>query len=365
MKNKVTWDLSLPSLKTAFEKYFQFGNILTTEELGCKETLDMYLHHYNSVTAENAMKPMHISKKTGEYNFEHADKLVEWAYENGIDIVGHTLVWHGQSSPWLNRNPDGTHLTRAEAKANLEAYIKNCVTHYSGRVYSWDVVNEPFRDDNEFSGNWRNHVRHETNNERAVGHWYLAYANGADEELGESGTDFVFDAFYFARRYDPNAVLYINDYNEETPTKREALAQMVEELNEEWSKHSNYDGRLLIEGIGMQMHCNEKTNLEDVRKSMERFSKTGALISITEMDITFGSPEDPAKPLSPEQSQRQVEMYAELFNLFIEFSEYIERVTIWGKNDSYSWRDWGSPTLFGAEGEAKDSFKAIVELANK
>jgi len=363
--NNIVWDLSLPSLKESFKKYFNFGNILAKNFFDCEETLDMFKYHYGAVTAENAMKPMYISTKPGSYDFDHTDKLVEWAYENGIDVVGHTLVWHGQSPPWLNRNPDGTYVTRSEAKSNLEEYIKHCVTHYSGRIYSWDVVNEPFRDDKEFSGNWREHLRRDTDNERAVGHWYLAYANGADAELGESGADYIFDAFYFARRYDPNATLYINEYNEESPTKREAIAQMVEEINEEWSKHPNYDGRFLIEGIGMQSHCNESTNIEDVRKSLERFCNTGAIISITEMDITFGSPENPAKPLNPEQNKRQIEMYTELFNLYKEFSAYIERVTIWGKNDLESWRAWGSPTLFGVEGEAKDSFNAVVELASK
>jgi len=365
MNNKVTWDLTIPSLKETFGKYFQFGNIISTESFDCNETLEMFHYHYDAITAENAMKPMHISKKPNAYDFEHTDRMVEWAYEKGINVIGHTLVWHGQSPPWVNRNPDGTPVTRAEAKANLEEYIKHCVTHYSGRIYSWDVLNEPFRDDNEFSGNWREHVRRETENEKAVGHWYLAYANGADAELGESGIDYIFDAFYFARRYDPNATLYVNEYNEESQTKREAIIQMVTEINEEWSKHPNYDGRLLIEGIGMQCHCNEKTNLEEYRKSLESFSKTGLAISITEMDITFGSSENPAKPLSPEQNKRQVEMYTELFNMFIEFSEYIERVTFWGKNDLEYWRDWGSPTLFGVEGEAKDSFNAIVELAGK
>jgi len=248
----------------------------------------------------------------------------------------------------------------------MEEFIKTYVGRYSGKIHSWDVINEAFRDEEgEFSGNWRDYLRRETDNPRAVGHWYLAYANGADTTLGESGADYVFDAYYFARRYDPNAILYYNEYNEELPVKREAISQMVEEINEQWRKHKEYDGRLLIEGIGLQSHHNHKhTNLENIRTAIERFVKTGAKLAITEFDFTFGSSEEPAMPLAPEQSKKQAEMLAALFEIYMEFSQYIERVTVWGKNDAQSWRKWGSPTFFDGEGNAKEIFHTITALAN-
>jgi len=352
------------SLYKTFAQHFMFGNIISPRDFDCPQTLEMFKHHYNAVTAENAMKPVYISSAKGEYNFDEADRIVAWANENDIEVIGHTLVWHGQSAPWLNKNPDGTVLTRAEAKANLEAFIKAYVSRYSGRVYSWDVINEVFRDDaGEFSGDWRSHLRKETDNPRAVGHWYLAYENGAKKELGETGCDYIFDAFYFARRYDPHAVLYCNEYNEEQPIKREAMAQMVEQINADWEKHPHYDGRLLIEGIGMQFHCNHGTDLGLIRQSLERFAKTGARISATELDITFGSEENPATPLTDEQSKQQAEMYHQIFDMFIEFAPHIERVTMWAKDDKQSWRSWGSPVLFDGEGKAKDAFHMIVKSA--
>jgi len=365
MSEQVVWDLTIPSLHKVFAEHFMFGNILCKDFDSSTEIAEMFKYHFNVATAENAMKPNHISKALGEYNFTQADKIVNWAKENNILLVGHTLVWHGQTALWLNRNPDGTALTRAEAKANMEAFIKTYVSRYSGQIYSWDVLNEPFRDDNQFEGNWRNHIRRETNNERAIGHWYLAYANGANKELGEDGCDFVFDAFYFARRHDPHAKLYVNEYNEEYPTKRECIAQMVDEINQMWVKHSDYDGRLLIEGIGMQMHCNENTSLDNIRKSIERFIKTGATISITEMDMTFGSSASPCAPLTSEQNEKQADFYVALFKMFIEFSDHIERVTMWGKDDLRSWRDWGSPLFFDVTGKAKLAYDKVIALVSK
>ena len=361
-----TWDLSLPSLCGAFSKYFMVGNILSPDDFEDAETMAMFKHHYNAVTAENAMKPALVSSAPGVYDFSQADRMVEWAEKNGIAVIGHTLVWHAQTAKWLNRNEDDTPLTRAEARANLEAFIKTYASRYSGRIHSWDVINEMFIDSSgsePFSGNWRDYLRRETDNPRAVGHWFLAYANGADASKGECGGDFVFDAFYFARKYDPSAILYYNDYNEEFDHKCTVIPQMVNELNEMWRKHPEYDGKLLVGGIGMQSHHNHQfTNVDKIRAALDSFSKTGVKIAITEMDFTFGSAEEPAVPLAPEQVKRQTQMYVDLFKLYMEYSNVIERVTMWGKDDKKSWRDWGSPLMFDTECNAKEAFHEVVKL---
>jgi len=346
-------------LREVYAKYFLFGNILSPPDLDCADILVDFRHHYNALTAENAMKPMYITSARGEYDFSQVDKLVGWANASGIKMVGHTFIWHSQSAAWLNKNADGSPVTRAEARANMEAFIKTYASKYSGKIHSWDVLNEAMRDADEFTGNWRTHLRHaETDTYPAF--WYLAYANGASEK--ECGSDYIFDAFYFARKYDPAAILYYNDYNDEVPAKREAIAQMVEEMNARWQAHPEYDGRLLIEGIGMQAHYNEGTDLNNVRESLTRFIQTGAKISVTELDITFGTGEDPAVPLLAEQSRRQAEMYAELFDMYVEFSAHIERVSMWARHDGNSWRSWGSPVLFDGSGQPKEAFKAVCRV---
>jgi len=360
-----SWNLNLSSLKELFNGHFMMGNIISPHDFKDEELLAMFKHHYNTVTAENAMKPVHITSAPGVYHFEMADKIVAWANDNDIKLIGHTLAWHGQSAPWLNRKEDGSPITRSEARANMETFVSTYVGRYAGKVYSWDVINETFRDgDGKFSGNWRDYLRRETENKRAVGHWFLAYENGADKDAGESGADYVFDVFYFARKADPAAVLYYNDYNDEMPVKRQAIAQMVEQINEQWKSHPEYDNRLLIEGIGMQGHYNHvHTKLENIRTALELYSATGAKIAVTELDFTLGSDETPSNPLSAEESKLQGQFYSDLFKLYMEFSSAIERVTFWGKDDGASWRSWGSPTLFSSAGKAKEAFHTIVATA--
>ena len=381
------WDLMLPSLCKAYEGKFLFGNIMSPRDFDTPEFLDMYRHHYNIVTVENAMKPMYVAISPEEYNFTEPDKFADWAEKNGIKLHAHTLIWHAQSPQWLNRNTDATFLTRTQAKESMEQYIKKYAGRYKGRIYSWDVMNEIMQDLSHFEGDWRRSLRQEQSRSATSAYWYLAYANGADSSKGESGADYVFDAFYFTRKYDPEAKLYYNDYNDEVPAKREAIAQMVEQINEQWKNHPEYDERLLIEGIGMQGHYNQGTNLAHVRESLERFIKTGAVISITELDITIGeapqrppraanppTPEEwreimrkaeqtPAPVLTPEQSKLQADMYAALFNLYSEFSEHIERVTFWAVSDGTSWRKWGAPVLFDQNLQAKEAFHAVINCA--
>ena len=348
-------DLNLPSLHQTYAKHFLFGNIMSPYDLDNSETLAFFCHHFNALTLENAMKPVYITTAPDIYNFAEVDKMVEWANANNIKMIGHTFVWHGQSAPWLNRSQDDTPIERGQARANMQAFIKTYAGRYSGRIYSWDVMNEIFRDGGDFTGNWRDHLRTNV-------HWYMAYENGAAK--GESGADYVFDAFYFARKYDPVAKLYYNDYNEEFPVKREAIAQMVEQTNEIWRTHPEYDGRLLIEGIGMQSHCNPNTNLVHVRDSLVRFAKTGVKISITELDATVGSEQEPANPMTREQSKQQAQMFAGLFNMYIEFAEHIERVSMWARHDGHSWRRWGAPVLFDAKSKAKEAYYAVLDPKN-
>ncbi|MCL2560291.1 MAG: endo-1,4-beta-xylanase [Turicibacter sp.] len=348
------WNLELPALHKCFADKFMFGNIISPQDFDDHEALAMMIHHYNAVTAENAVNPFYISTNRKELDFTQSDKIVNWANQNEIAMIGHTLIGHSQSTNWLNSDTDGNPLTRVEALANMEWFIKAYVGRYKGKMHSWDVVNEAIRDDAEFSGDWRNHLRSDSStpevanpfvtwSENLTGdsNWYLAFENGADKQNEESGSDYIFYAYKFARLYDPQAKLYYNDYNEESPVKREVIAQMVEEINLQWRIDSDYDGSLLIEGIGMQGHYHGYTNLAQVRESLERFIATGVDISITELDVRFSTPNEALNSLSVGLEEKQARFYKRLFTIYNEFSENIERITLWGVNDKRNWHSWG------------------------
>ena len=355
-----SWDMNVPSLHELFGGYFYFGNIMEPGVLNDSATVEMFLHLYNSVTAENSMKPGNVAPSRGQWNLTGADRLVDWAEDNNIRVHGHTLVWHSQSAPWLTGDSSGNPLTRAEAQDNMEYFINYYVGRYAGRIASWDVVNEAFTDGVAFDApgdSWRRRLR--TNSP-----WYLAYNNGINEAAGECPSDYIYDAFVFARLADPGALLFYNDFNEESPGKREVIATMAEELNERWRDDPRNDNpdRLLIEGLGMQAHYwTDWLDPNDVRDTIIRFAQTGARVAITELDIplgrwnAFGEPDE-------ENLAHQAMLYRELFEIFVELYEYIESVTLWGRADHQSWRAQGFPLIFNGRLEPKPAFWAIAEV---
>ncbi|MEH7417370.1 endo-1,4-beta-xylanase [Neobacillus drentensis] len=351
-----TWNLNIPSLADTYKSSFLFGNVIEPTQLDSKTT-NMYKSYYNVTTPENAMKPLSISSAKGVYNYSGADSIIAWAQENGIQVHGHTLVWHDQSPNWLNKNTDGTPLTRSEARQNLQDYISNVAGHFKGKVISWDVVNEALDGGSLPITDWKAVARKSP--------WYMAYANGADTTKGESGSDFIYDAFVFARQADPNATLYYNDYNETDAWKREAMGQMVEDINAKWLTDSrNTDpSRKLIEGVGMQSHYNTAgPDPSQVEASIQRFIQAGVKISVSELDAGYRSNDGQASTtLTQEQQVTQANYYAHLFEIYKAYADHIQRVTIWGKADSQSWRNTSSPVLFDTMYAPKQDYYAVLD----
>ena len=352
------WDLSLPSIADTYQEYFLIGNVMNAKQTTDADITAMFKHHYNLVTAENDMKPQYLSPAKGKYDFTNADAIIKWAKANNIKVHGHTLVWHSQSAPWLTMDADGKPLPRAKARANMKAYIKKVAGHFKGKVISWDVVNEAFDGGSAIPTDWKTVLR--TNSP-----WYIAYENGADQSKGESGADYIYDAFVFARLADPGATLYYNDYNETDAWKREAMALMAEELNKKWrsDQRNKQPDRLLIEALGMQAHYwTDNSDVKAVDAAIARFVKAGVKVGITELDIPYGSYSNQhSKALTKEQALFQAKLYAQLFEVYKKYTDYIERVTFWGKADSQSWRAQGSPVLFDRTFSAKKAFEAVID----
>ncbi len=363
------WDLTLDSLADAYKNAFLIGNVMEPNQTTDTELTAMYKKQYNAVTAENAMKPQNLSSAKDVYNFTEADKIMSWAQANSIQVHGHTLVWHSQSAAWLTTGSDGKALTRQEAKSNMQSYINNVAGHFKGRLISWDVVNEAFTNDvSAAPANWKDALRGASvTGDQSP--WYAAYANGADTSIGESGADFIYDAFVLTRLADPNAKLFYNDYNETEAGKREAIAMMAEDLNKKWkSDPQNTDpGRSLIEGIGMQAHYwTADLKVSDVEASIKRFIQAGTDICVSELDIPIGSYQTykQNKELTAEDESLQADLYKQLFEVYGKYASHIDRVTFWGKADPQSWRSEGYPLLFNDTFAPKAAFDTVMAAAS-
>ena len=341
-------DLSLPPLKDIYQDYFLIGSIFSNKDLS-GERYKTILHHFNAMTAENAMKPEAMQPVQGSLTFDAADAMVDFVAADGMAVAGHALLWHQQTRTFQYQNEDGTPLTRAEAIENLTMHVKGVAEHYKGKLLCWDVVNEAIVDSPVNPSDWKSAGRNSM--------WARSFANGADESKGESAFDYIELAFRLAREADPEAMLYYNDYNLDDQDKAAAVAYMVKDINDKYKAEGN--DRNLIDGVGMQGHYSVGVGIDNVEASIKRFISIGVEISVTELDVTTQNMPDSG--MTPEGELYQAMKYAELFSLYKKYSDHIARVTLWGLDDASSWRSSQYPMIFNGDLSPKQAFYAIAD----
>jgi len=342
-KNAVGGSKPIP-LKNIYKDYFLVGNIVNGRYLS-PDYLELLTTHYNTVTAENEMKPNSLAprERGGQYRFDTADRIVRIMNEHDIPVHGHTLVWHSQTPAWMTEG------TPAQVRATMIDYINTVLGHYKGKVFSWDVVNEGVKErvgPGENEQGWRNCLRTTDSG------WFKAL-----------GADYIELAFRTARAADPDVLLYFNDYNLDNSRKATVVMDMVKELNDKYRAEGN--DRNLIDGIGMQAHYGLTTSVANVKATIEKFASIGVIVDISELDIEtkstagkFGTGKDSV--MLENEARMQAIQYAQFYNLFKEYSSVISRVTMWGLDDETSWKSIGNPCLFDANLEPKQAFYAVA-----
>jgi endo-1,4-beta-xylanase len=344
-----------PTLKDAFEGKFYFGTALSADQIMGKDTaaLSVVKKNFNAIVAENSMKSGLIQRREGNFDFSVADQFVEFGEEHDLHVTGHTLIWHSQAPDWFFTDSLGHEVSREVLIDRMRTHISTVAGRYKGKIKGWDVVNEAILDD----GSWRESKFYEI--------------------IGE---EFVKLAFQFAHEADPEAELYYNDYSMAIPGKREGVVAMVRELQQQGVR---------IDGIGMQGHVRLNfPAIEEFEKSILAFADLGLKVMITEMDLTVlpaprnNTGADVAASFEYEQKMNPYvdglpdsvneafhDRYLSFFKLFLKHQDKISRVTLWGVNDGYSWRNgWpvqgrtDYPLLFDRNNQPKLVVNEIIKL---
>ena len=274
---------------------------------------------FNSVTPENDMKWAEIHPEPGVYDFSGADAVVAFAEANGQEVRGHTLLWHSQNPQWvIDASADWT---CQEARDVLEDHVRTVVGRYAGQIYEWDVANEIFQDDWDTGG-----VRLRTE------------ANPFLKACAEDPVALIGDVFRWAHEADPEARLFLNDYNAEgINTKTNAYYALAQELLA--------DG-VPLHGFGAQGHLSLLYGFDDsIQANFERFAALGLDVAVTEADVRI--------PLGAdgEPDAAQIALQAERFDKMLEACINVPSCTsytVWGFDDARSW----VPGVFAGEGYA-------------
>jgi endo-1,4-beta-xylanase len=286
------------------EEYFDVGVAVKPSWLIEEAKTKLIKRHFSSLTAENEMKWSSIQPTEGVFNFTDADKIVDYAVANEMKVRGHTLCWHNQVPSWIFKNGDAT-ASKELVLQRLRTHITTVMTHFKGKVYAWDVVNEAVDDG---GSTYR------------ASQWYTI-----------CGEDYIFEAFRAAREADPDAKLFYNDYSEVNATKRDKIYDLLVKL----------DAENLVDGIGMQGHWNiDYPSNALLIDALEKYSSLGLEIQITEFDVSvYTSNNDPESSYTSDLAHKQAISYGRFFSAFRDFKDDITGITFWGLADDYSWLD--------------------------
>jgi len=279
---------------------------------------------FNGVVAENVMKWSRLEPERGRYDFSKADAIVEFAEQHKMAVRGHALVWDLQLPDWLTQS----NFSQDEYKAFLQEHITTVVGRYAGRIFAWDVVNEPLDERGQIRQNF----------------WHHAI-----------GPEYILLAFQWAHAADPEAELFLNEsYAEGLGEKSQGLYALASGLLEKGAP---------IHGIGMQMHLrleNPPDPLE-VTMNMQRLADLGLMIHITELDVSL---QDASGTLD-EKLAAQAQVYGDMARACLSTPSCNAFYT-WGLTDRYSW----IPDLTGREDhtllfdenwQPKPAYQAVVE----
>jgi GH35 family endo-1,4-beta-xylanase len=346
----------LKSLKSAVGDRFLIGVGVSQRAFQDAKDAQLIVRHFQILTPENCMKPQWIHPNEHRWNFEAADRFVEFADANQLRLVGHCLVWakDDRTADWMKME-NGNPVSRETLLQRIREHVQTLVKRYSKTTTMWDVANE-------------------------------ALADGGEEILRDSiyshttGIDFLVTAFQAARETDPDAILIYNDYNCHRPDKRKKLIQLLTEL-----KMRNVP----IDAVGLQGHFElNDGSLDDLRQTFDALQRLNVKVVISELDIDVVTRSrwyaengkyrdelvnnDPYRDGLPSMIQESLSnQYVALFKLLDQYQDLIARVSFWNLHDDQSWlnhfpwRRTNHPLLFDRKRQPKPAFDAVYELLSK
>ncbi len=203
--------------------------------------------YFNYGVSGNSFKWSGIQAQQNNLTYEAFENALNWAENVGWELRAHTLLWGGTTYEDDHPTPRWVKdLPTPEAMLDAcEERIKRELTRYKGRVFEYDVINEP------------------------------VHATYLQSLVGDSMN---WKCFQWAKEADPDAKLFVNEYNVEFGwgdlDEYHALIQQI------------IDNGGPLSGIGIQAHFWDccRPNINDIVHAVETLSEFNVPIKFTEFD---------------------------------------------------------------------------------
>lgn len=278
-----------------------FGASIGQEAFGDPAYAELYRRQTRILTTDVAMKFDWLRPSADRFDFSYADAVVDFAAANGRPLRGHTLIWNDRAPDWLKR------LSGRETERVFDAHIDRVVGRYAGKIYAWDVVNEPFWPMEGETDGWRK------------GPWFAAM-----------GPAYVERAFRRVAAIDKTARLALNEAQCDNDydwgrSIRPLLKRLVDRL---------LDAGVPLHTIGLQSHLKPQwpSDYAAFAAYAAGFAARGLTISITEFDV-----DDSAFADDAEARDRAVAAVGGRFLEAILAVPQVDMVVSWQLSDRYSW----------------------------
>ncbi|KAJ8612239.1 hypothetical protein CTAYLR_002950 [Chrysophaeum taylorii] len=325
--------------------------------------------HYNLITMTNDCKWSYLD----EYNFSRCDAGLEFASAQQMGFRFHTLLWmRGGNPAWLDES-----LASADADKKqqyLHDHVANTVSRYSrAGVVAYDVINEAVCDfgymeytRRDVDGRWV-----ASQEDCFFSKYYNATLKISDWYSGNDPVDdyetVIDDAFRQARLFDPDALLCLNDYQDESASgfehrKSDNIYALVRGMLERG---------VPIDCVGIQTHVdlgyNDRRNwYPGEYANYQRLQDLGLRIMVTEFEARCTNMGVPCKEWDLDAETTQAELYAKGTRLCQQFPACMS-FTTWGFTDAASHSNtdgrYGNrhPLPFDENFDAKPAYFALFE----
>ncbi len=268
------------------------------------------------------------------FDFTDMDSVFDFADQNDMPLRVQHMLWGDEK--WLPDWLKSGNYTNQELLDIIQVHIQTVGARYAGRVREYTVVNEAFSRKLETGGNKD---------------WWGERLN----------TEYIDRAFLWARAADPNAVLILNDFGNETEGD-------ISNLMYDYIRDAKSRG-IPIDALGMQMHISG-TNVpkrQEVATNMRRFADLGVKIYITEFDVNMHD----AEGNDADKEQQQAEIYRDMLGACLDVGpDVCPNFGFLGLIDRQSWYNGigledADPLLFRSDYTPKPAFFAVREALEK
>ena len=283
-----------------------FGGRLSPEDQRRYE--ETFLANFNAAVTENAVKWASMERRQGQVDYRVVDAMLAWTEKHDIPLRGHNVFWGipNRVQDWLKQMNDD------DLRATLKNRATDIASRYRGRFAEYDLNNE------------------------------MLHANYYQDRLGPGITKDMAEWF---RKADPDARLYLNDYDILTGNRLDDYVKHIRGF---------LDQSVPFAGIGVQGHLHgESFEPEALQNALNELGKFELPICVTEFNIPgqrsrFMRQRD--LKLTAEQEQAKAESIVEYYRICFAHPA-VEGILMWGFWEGANWirqssiyrRDW-TPT---------------------